>query len=343
MKRITLVFLAFLSIYDTFPQGLILDTAKFSSGIQMEVLRGELPISYSLKKYLPASYPQNGSTCVAMAFCYGRSILMAKNNNITNKESITKLCSFSPWFIYYRNKFSDDVSCSTGLNIEAVCSDILTTGMAKLESVEYPTYYPFTGVGLCQISSWAYYPPNISNDVKSAKQYKLTEIYRVKNIEQLKSAISLGMPVVLCMAPIPPSFEHCVSDLFQPKPNEKGSPTAHAILAVAYDDLKYGGAIQIYNSWGDEWGNKGFTWIKYSDALIWIKAGYAMYSENNATGTALSFDDSTSIKQPQNEIIKIFGIPGKKGISYSNKQYSKLFNESYTEKKKTVIKKENKK
>ena len=114
MKKLGLLLGFSASMNFGYSQGLILDTTKFANGIQMEVLRGELPASYSLKKYLPASYPQNGSTCVAMSFCYARSILLAKNNNITNRDNITQLCSFSPWFIYYRNKSQSDISCSEG-------------------------------------------------------------------------------------------------------------------------------------------------------------------------------------------------------------------------------------
>ena len=34
---------------------------------------------------------------------------------------------------------------------------------------------------------------------------------------------------------------------------------------IGYDDNQYGGAIEIQNSWGTEWGNSGRMWIRYAD------------------------------------------------------------------------------
>jgi hypothetical protein len=34
---------------------------------------------------------------------------------------------------------------------------------------------------------------------------------------------------------------------------------------VGYDDKKYGGAFEIMNSWGEDWGDNGYCWIKYDD------------------------------------------------------------------------------
>jgi hypothetical protein len=37
------------------------------------------------------------------------------------------------------------------------------------------------------------------------------------------------------------------------------------MCVIGYDDTKYGGAVEIMNSWGTDWGNKGFVWVRYSD------------------------------------------------------------------------------
>ena len=47
----------------------------------------------------------------------------------------------------------------------------------------------------------------------------------------------------------------------------------HAVMAVGYDDIlviennhsknKTVGAILIRNSWGEDWGDKGYGWIPY--------------------------------------------------------------------------------
>jgi hypothetical protein len=39
----------------------------------------------------------------------------------------------------------------------------------------------------------------------------------------------------------------------------------HAFTVVGYDDNKLGGALELQNSWGTEFGDQGFIWIKYED------------------------------------------------------------------------------
>ena len=55
---------------------------------------------------------------------------------------------------------------------------------------------------------------------------------------------------------------------------------AHAVLAIGYDDTKYGGCIEIMNSWGDTWGNKGFISVKYKDFTKFFIGGYAFYKKD---------------------------------------------------------------
>ena len=45
---------------------------------------------------------------------------------------------------------------------------------------------------------------------------------------------------------------------------------------IGYDDKKGGGSFQIMNSWGADWGDKGFFWIKYEDFPLHVKECYAL-------------------------------------------------------------------
>jgi cathepsin L len=51
----------------------------------------------------------------------------------------------------------------------------------------------------------------------------------------------------------------------------------HAVLLIGWDDEKQ--AWLIKNSWGEQWGEKGFAWIKYGSNNIgvfaaWVDTGY---------------------------------------------------------------------
>jgi hypothetical protein len=57
---------------------------------------------------------------------------------------------------------------------------------------------------------------------------------------------------------------------------------------TGYDDFLEGGAFQIMNSWGKEWGENGFAWIRYKDFDYFVKEAYGMHP----MGTAEKQDES---------------------------------------------------
>ena len=50
----------------------------------------------------------------------------------------------------------------------------------------------------------------------------------------------------------------------------------HAMSVIGYDDRKFGGAFQIMNSWGPEWGKNGVGWIRYSDFKTYVREAYGI-------------------------------------------------------------------
>lgn len=282
MKKIFLLLFTFTFLFgNSFSQGLIFDSAQFASRTSVKITRGAKPRMYSLKKFTPIVYPQVGATCVAHSFATARTILAAKGLGWTDKQKITGIY-FSPYFIYYRNKTDEDVNCTNGLNVEQAAKDVLKNGFAPLLDVEYPNYYPFTSNPLCMDKNGSSYPPSMQEDQDVASKYKIDEIYTVTTLQQLKTALSSGMPVAVILFP-PNSFSNVKSDLWTPLVTEDLDRTimAHAVLAIGYNDTKYGGCVEIMNSWGDTWGDKGFTSIKYKDYSKFFLGGYAFYVKDN--------------------------------------------------------------
>ena len=50
----------------------------------------------------------------------------------------------------------------------------------------------------------------------------------------------------------------------------------HAMTVIGYDDTKYGGAFQIMNSWGPEWGVNGVAWVRYADFKNYVREAYGI-------------------------------------------------------------------
>jgi hypothetical protein len=94
---------------------------------------------------------------------------------------------------------------------------------------------------------------------------------RLPSVEQLKTALIERGPLV---API--FYDDCLANYRGGVFNERDFGTInHVVLLVGWDDIKQ--AWLVKNSWGEEWGEKGFAWIKYGSNNIgmfaaWIEA-----------------------------------------------------------------------
>lgn len=238
-----------------------------------EVSRSPLPARFSLKEHAPYVHYQLGSECVAYAFAAAHTIILGVAYDWTDAEKIS-LQSYSPHFIYYRNRVLGDDDCTVGLDPFEVAQDVVSTGMAKLVDVECPDYYP------CNLETrlCGYYPPSYVQDLLSAANHRIDNIYLVENTQQIRTAIAYSRPVVIGMM-VPESFRKA-GDLWIPAKGEtEEMGFGHAMVAVAYDDEKYGGAVQLLNSWGEQWGNKGYTWVRYTDFENFVQFGLALDRE----------------------------------------------------------------
>lgn len=273
-------------------QGLIFDQSAFEAGLQYERERADyVPLAFSLKRYAPYILEQQRSTCVAYSTAYAVTIMQAIINKMTDQKDIS-LSVVSPHWIYYRNRDVKDNTCMDGLSLDKTMIDILNNGVPFMLLVEYPDYYPFGEIHLCN-----YYPPTYTKDAEYALSNKPDEIYRISNSDDIKSAISKGMPVVFGMN-VPPSFEKSFGkNLWTPGISEnRFSGFGHAMVVVGYDDKKFGGAFEIINSWGELWGDGGFIWIKYSDFKNYFLGGYALYKEPKLGSAKPEDKENTDLK-----------------------------------------------
>jgi hypothetical protein len=50
----------------------------------------------------------------------------------------------------------------------------------------------------------------------------------------------------------------------------------HAMCVIGYDDRVQGGAFEIMNSWGPEWGQNGIGFVRYADFKEFVREAYGI-------------------------------------------------------------------
>lgn len=100
----------------------------------------------------------------------------------------------------------------------------------------------------------------------AASAFRISSYRRVNDVHDLKAALAERLPVIIGME-VYPGFETVGANgrVPMPKVREK-SLGGHAVLAVGYRDYsKPGtGVVIVRNSWGTEWGDKGYCYIPYA-------------------------------------------------------------------------------
>ncbi|HVS90695.1 MAG TPA: C1 family peptidase [Mucilaginibacter sp.] len=265
-------------------------------------LLSALPSSVSLKMYTP--YPKNQlqySTCVAWASAYcGRTMVDAIKNNWTDRDIITKK-AYSPAFLF--RLIQPNAGCNNGTYIDQAFS-----AMKNIGSI------PFTNLpDLCVPAV----DPALKGRASSSrlKDFATLFDYRSSNnikVQAVKKALSEKKPVVIGML-TPPSFDGAFK-CWQPKEQPSNAYGGHAMCVIGYDDSQYGGAFEVQNSWGDNWGNDGYMWIKYDDFARFVQYGYEFVDVPRARSTepdlagAIKLELASGEQMPVNLYVSTRGL-----------------------------------
>ena len=122
--------------------------------------------------------------------------------------------------------------------------------------------------GVCTEPEWPY---NISRFTKkpsracyrTAKKHRILSYHRITTVDEMRGCLAEGFPFVFGFT-VYDAFESAAvarsGVLNMPGPKEKMAG-GHAVMAVGYDD----GARRfvIRNSWGNDWGQKGYFTMPY--------------------------------------------------------------------------------
>jgi len=224
---------------------------------------GNLPGSYSLRRWAPTPGLQDGNSCTGWALAYAAmSITFNKAMNIIDPR-LKDLVAFDPVFTYAMAREKREQNCDEGVFFPDVIVQMLRYGCKRM-------IMPPLFLG-CDESVYehtdAFSSAFVPNEIYALDLQKLRS--NAEKIKAIKSMLAAGIPLPFGMEatnsllgdgktnPLP-------GGLWTPRNNEE-LMGGHAMCVVGYSDTQFGGAFEIMNSWGGKFGTQGFFWIKYSD------------------------------------------------------------------------------
>ncbi len=294
-----------------FTTGGVLDPKQFDKANVYEGLdpsKTDLPEAVSLLKFAPdrKNQGQQGS-CVAWSSAYGaRTVLQAVSTGADPNQ-----VAFSPSFLY--NQIGLD-GCNGSYIIKAMQT--------------------MTQVGAVPFNDFPYNDQDCSQQPGSAlkqeaQQYKmlgftrLTEGDNVNNLDlhAIKEHLSKNVPVVIGMM-VGGSFMQDMmgQEVWHPTDDDLNMMGfgGHALCVIGYDDRKEGGAFQIMNSWGPEWGQNGIAWIRYNDFKRFVREAYGL-NPMPKTGSAAAKDLECNIGLVDSKTKQYIPLQLKTGNTFETK------------------------
>ena len=237
-------------------------------------VKNPLPDRVSLLQYAPTRKNQGKQgSCVAWASAYSARTILEARRTGRNPDQV----AFSPSFMY--NQISFDHNTCQGSYIKLAMDDMMDRGAVPFNDFKY------TDNECSRKPSQAV--ESKANSYKIKGFQRLTEANQGNTAEMLsiQQNLSKGSPVVIGMM-VGGSFMQNMmgKDVWIPTDTDynKSGFGGHAMCVIGYDNFKEGGAFQIMNSWGQDWGNKGIFWIRYTDFKYFNVESYGLHPMGDA-------------------------------------------------------------
>ncbi len=255
---------------DAFASGLLLDDDAYDAQPRQapeDGSKAELPAAVDLSPFCPEVRHQGYIfSCVGWATGYGAlSIQRAILNNCTDKQVITRN-AHSALFLYNQIKPED---CDKGSRISDALSFLNTMGDCLARQFDF------------DVNDCAKKPDSTVSD--QAKRYAIEDYLTLfgskekeaEKVRRVKVALAKNKPVVIGMLVLRNFYELKNAQYWHPGLGNTTPAGGHALVVVGYDDHK--GAFRLMNSWGKNWGDGGYIWVKYKDFGDFCKYAYVLY------------------------------------------------------------------
>ncbi len=258
--------------------------ASVYEGLSDDPSKNPLPEAVSLLSYAPKRLNQGKQgSCVAWSSAYAARTIMQSTSTKTDPNTI----AFSPSFLY--NYIGLD-GCQGSYIIRA------------MEFMQKNGALPF--------SQFPYNENDCSRQANQsvaaqAQQYKINGFTRLTdddgvsnlNFRAIKEHLAKDAPVVIGMMVGGSFMEGMMGQkIWNPSSDDKRMQGfgGHAMCVIGYNDRIEGGAFEIMNSWGPEWGVNGIGYVRYADFKDYVREAYGI-DPLPKSGAALNVDFECTI------------------------------------------------
>lgn len=248
-----------------------------------------------LSQYAPSVGNQGDiGSCVGWSTSNAITISNAMKNNWTKDEIDKK--ALSALYIYNNIKL---FGCEYGSSLYDAGRWLMSNGDCSRLAFD-------TDVNNCE--------KKVDDNCKNAKRFIIKEFLALFNSESLskeriyKTKLSLvdSIPVVVGMD-VRRNFFKPQGEFWDPELMDTTYVGGHAMCVVGFSDAKK--AFKILNSWGKDWGNDGYIWVKYKDYKKYCKYAYQyiIKEKDPIVDDPIVTDENTEVIDDPKESIPITG------------------------------------
>lgn len=140
--------------------------------------------------------------------------------------------------------------------------------------------------GAVSLKEMPYSPSNFrtkpgANQIEIGRNVRLSQILKIEptDLTSIKYAVTRKIPVLISFLTFD-NFLEAKGEAAYSKVS--GEPIgAQSLIVIGYDEDKH--AFRVWNSWGKDWGDKGYLWIDFGLFQKLTKAAYLATSGKNET------------------------------------------------------------
>lgn len=264
--------------------------ASVYEGLADDAGKNPLPEAVSLLRFAPDRMNQGKQgSCVAWSSGYAAHTILQSASTRTNPNNN----AFSPAFLYNYIGLDD---CQGSYIIRAM------EFMQKNGGLPF-SQFPYDENNCTKQASQAL--------MQQAGNYKIHGFTRLTdddgvsnlNFRAIKEHLAKDAPVVIGMMVGGSFMEGMLGQKVWHPTSSDYSQTGfggHAMCVIGYNDGIEGGAFEIMNSWGPEWGQNGVAFVRYADFRRFVREAYGV-DPLPKKGAALNVDFEVNIGLVNNQ------------------------------------------